>query len=54
MDEDATITSVDGISAYDTISRRAMLQGLEKVPGGSAASPLVQLFYAEPSTRRRG
>ena len=27
-----------------------MLQGLEKVPGGSAASPFVRLFYAEPST----
>ena len=50
MDEDATITSIDGISAYDTISRRAMLQGLEKVPGGSAASPFVRLFCAEPST----
>ena len=50
MDEDATITSIDGISAYDTISRRAMLQGLEKVPGGSAASPFMRLFHAEPST----
>ena len=50
MDEDATITSIDGISAHDTISRRAMLQGLEKVPGGSAASPFVRLFHAEPST----
>ena len=27
-----------------------LLQGLEKVPGGSAASPFVRLFYAEPST----
>ena len=50
MDEDGGITSIDGISAYDTISRRAMLQGLEKVPGGSAASPFVRLFHAEPST----
>ena len=30
MDEDATITSIDGMSGYDTISRRSMLQGLEK------------------------
>ena len=33
LDEDATVTSIDGISAYDTISRRSMLQGLERVPG---------------------
>ena len=26
IDEDATITSIDGVSAYDTISRRAMLR----------------------------
>ena len=29
LDEDATVTSIDGISAYDTISRRAMIAGLE-------------------------
>ena len=49
LDEDANVTSVDGISACDTISRRAMLQGLERVPGGLAASPFVRLFYSEPS-----
>ena len=49
MDEDATVTSIDGISAYDTISRRAMIARLERVPGGSAASRFVRLFYSEPS-----
>ena len=48
-DLDATVTSVDGVSAHDTISRRAMLLGLELVPGGLAASPFVRLFYSEPS-----
>ena len=49
LDESATVTSIDGISAFDTISRRAMIQGLERVPGGLAASPFVRLFYSEPS-----
>ena len=49
LDESATVTSVDGISAFDTISRRAMIQGLERVPGGLAASPFIRLFYSEPS-----
>ena len=49
LDEDATVTSIDGISAYDTISRRAMIAGLERVPGGSAASRFVRLFHSEPS-----
>ena len=49
LDEDATVTSIDGISAYDTISRRSMLAGLERVPGGSAASRFVRLFYSELS-----
>ena len=31
-----TIMPIDGISVYDTMSRKAMLEGLEKVPGGSA------------------
>ena len=58
LDENATGTSFDGISAYDTISRRAMLQGLECVPGGLAASPFVRLFlfFFEPCVHlgRRG
>ena len=31
---EATVVSVDGISAYDLISRRAMLWGLAGVVGG--------------------
>ena len=41
LDENATVTSIDGVSAHDTISRRAMLLGLERVPGGGPASPFV-------------
>ena len=50
MDEDATITSIDGISAYDIISRRAILQGLEKVPRRSAASPFCAVMMLGPPT----
>ena len=33
------------ISAYDTISRRGMLLGLDRVAGGRQALPFVRLFY---------
>ena len=45
----ATVTSVDGIGAYDSISKRAMLQGLMQVGGGSATLPFVRMFYGAPS-----
>ena len=45
----ATILSVDGLSAYDTISRSAMLQGLSKIEGGQSALPFVSMFYGSPS-----
>ena len=45
----ATVTSVDGIGAYDSISRRAMLEGLMQVEGGSATIPFVRMFYGAPS-----
>ena len=48
LDENATVTSIDGVSAYDTISSSHAV-GLERVPGGGAASPFVRLFYSEPS-----
>ena len=46
----ATVTSIDGISAYDSISRKAMVEGLTRVPGGGAVLPSVHLFFAEPSS----
>ena len=42
--------SVDGISAYDLISRRAMLSGLAGVEGGEKVLPFVKLFHGSPST----
>ena len=45
LDPEATILSIDGINAYDFISRRAMLSGLCRVEGGSQVLPFVKLFY---------
>ena len=41
--------SVDGISAYDVVSRRAMLEGLRSVHGGAETLPFVRMFYSSPS-----
>ena len=47
LDPEATVTSIDGISAYNSTSRRAMSEGLARVPGGAAVLPFVRIFYAE-------
>ena len=44
----ATVMSIDGISAYDQISRAAMLDGLYSRCGGKAI-PFVRMFYSSPS-----
>ena len=50
LNPNATITSIDGVSAYDSISRRAMLEELEKVAGGREVLPFVLMFYGSPSS----
>ena len=45
----ATVVSIDGISAYDFVSRESMLQALADVEGGSQALPFVSMFYGAPS-----
>ena len=49
-DPELTLTSLDGVSAFDLISRRAMLEGLARVSGGDSALFFVHLFYGRPST----
>ena len=44
-----TIVSVDGVSAYDTISREAMMQGLLDVEGGETVLPFVRQFHGRVS-----
>ena len=48
LDPEATILSIDGISAYELISRRAMLTGLAGVDGGGQVVPFVKLFCGAP------
>ena len=40
MNVRATVMSIDGISAYDLVSRKAMLQGLNDLTVGSSALPV--------------
>ena len=47
MSATAPITSIDGISAYDLISRRGMLEGLRRVD--ETVVPFVSMFYSSPS-----
>ena len=44
-----TIVSVDGVSAYDTISREAMMRGLLDMEGGETVLPFVRQFYGRVS-----
>ena len=50
LSERATVLSIDGIGAFDLISRGAMLEGLRSVPGGASVLPFVLLFYGNPSS----
>ena len=49
LNPNATILSVDGMSAYDMMSRKAMLRGFSNAEGGRAALPFVSMFYGTPS-----
>ena len=52
LNPEATVLSIDGISAYDQISRAAMIDGLFSLCGGEVV-PFVRLFHGSPSTRDR-
>ena len=45
---DAIVVSIDGIGAFDIISRRSMLQGLFEV--APEAVPFVRQYYGSPSS----
>ena len=44
MDPQAAIVSIDGAGAYDSILRKAMLEALIAMPGGSEAWPVMRSF----------
>ena len=50
LDPNTTIISIDGIGAYDQISRAAMLDGLMNVAVCSQAIPFVRMFYGAHSS----
>ena len=50
LDAHATVMSIDGIGAYDSISRRAMLEGLRGVSDGVAVPFVTQFYGSLPST----
>ena len=45
----ATIVSVDGIGAFDLVSRNAMLRGLLRIEDGGTVLPFVRMFYGQRS-----
>ena len=49
-DARATVLSIDGVSAFDLISRRAMMTALHRMPDGDSILPFVLQFYGRPST----
>ena len=44
LDPEATIISIDGVGAYDHISRNAMLEGLLRMEDGDQLVPFVRCF----------
>ena len=50
IDRRATVLSIDGIGAFDLISRGAMLDGLRSVAGGDSVLPFVVQFFGNPSS----
>ena len=50
LDPSSTVVSVDGIGAYDLMSRNAMMRGLRHVVEGDRILPFVRAFYGKPST----
>ena len=49
MNEATTILSVDGVGAFDLISRSAMMQGLVHMPDGVKVLPFVRMFCGTAS-----
>ena len=50
LDPEATVMSVDGVGAFDLISRASMLSAMRNAPGCDDALPFVLQFYGQPSS----
>ena len=49
INDRTTIVSVDGIGAFDSISRNSMFSGLQRMVDGDQMIPFVRLFYGSLS-----
>ena len=50
LNEHATIVSIDGVGAFDLISRQSMLDGLSAMENGEKLLPFVRSLCGAPST----
>ena len=50
LDDQATVVSIDGIGAYDHVSRAAILAALHRNPHLTGLLPYVRQFYSSPSS----
>ena len=50
LDEDGTVVSIDGVGAFDLISRNAMVSVLMAMGHGDTLWPFVRQFYGQPSS----
>ena len=50
LDENATVVSIDGVGAFDLISRNAMVSGLMAMENGDRLWPFIREFYGRPSS----
>ena len=50
LDPEATVMSIDGVGAYDLISRNATHEGVLRMEGGDQILPFVRCFCGSPST----
>ena len=50
LDDQATIVSIDGVGAYDHVSRAAILAALHQNPHLTGLLPYVRQFYSSPSS----
>ena len=49
LDPRSTILSVDGVGAFDNVSRAAIFQGVADMPHGEKLIPFIGLFCSTPS-----
>ena len=50
LDPDLVLISIDGVGAYDHISRKAMFDALNELPAAREMLPFLRIFYGQQST----